>query len=300
MAPAIEAVGLVKRFDTTPAVQNVTLRVPRGSVMGLAGPNGAGKSTLMGMLAGALTPDAGEVLICGQPVKDNPQAKEMIAWIPGEPFFFPSEDVDGMARFYASTHPRFSRERFEALASCFNLDRTRKLRKLSKGMRRQAAFWLSLSLEADVLILDEPMDGLDPLVRRRMWQLVLGEVAERDLTVLASTHNLRELEGVCDRLAIMDGGALHRQLDVSGGDASLVKVQVILPEGATAPRDVHVEHASSNGRLQTFIVRGSAREVRASFMATSPSYLELVPLTLEETFLYDLGDDENDLRNIIL
>lgn len=286
---ALRTRALSKDYDDVRAVSDVGLVVPCGSVCGLVGPNGAGKSTLMGLLSGALRPTAGEALVMGEPVFDNPSAKARVAWIPSDPFFFASEDLDGMASYYALAFPSFDAGRFEELAGSFELDRTRKLRKLSKGMRRQAAFWLTLSLRSDVLLLDEPMDGLDPLVRRRMWQLVLGEVAGRGLTVLVSTHNLRELEGVCDRLAIMEQGRLTHQLDLAGGDTRLVKAQVILPEGASLPAGLTVEHESDEGRMRTLVVRGTTEEVRAALSAARPLYLQLVPLSLEELFLYEVG-----------
>ena len=200
----IEVKQLCKSFDGCRALCGLDITVPDASVYGLVGPNGAGKSTVINHLAGILRQDSGEVLIDSQPVFENPAVKRRVAYIPDEIFYYPQATIDDMARFYRSVYPTFSTEKFKSLAPAFELDTNRVMRKLSKGMQKQAAFWIALSCRPDYFILDEPVDGLDPVMRRRVWQLMLSDVAERGMSVLVSSHNLRELEDVCDHVVNLD------------------------------------------------------------------------------------------------
>lgn len=202
----IEVKDVVKTFDGFRALDGVTMTVPRGAVYGLVGPNGAGKSTLIRHLTGIYRPDSGAIDIDGQPVYENPAVKARIAYIPDDVFYFPQATIPDMMRYYRGIYPKFDAERYQKLGEVFQLDPKRQIRRLSKGMQKQAAFWLAMSLRPDVLILDEPVDGLDPVMRRQVWNLVLADVAENGTTVLISSHNLRELEDVCDHVGIMNGG----------------------------------------------------------------------------------------------
>jgi ABC-2 type transport system ATP-binding protein len=284
---AIEVRKLRKEFDDVAALDCVNLTVPEGAVYGLVGPNGAGKSTLMGHLTGALRPTGGTVSVLGEPVWENPAVKARIGSVPSDPFFFSNETIRGMAQF-------------ETVGKSFDLDRKRPLRKFSKGMRKQAAFWLTLSLTPDVLLLDEPMDGLDPLVRKRMWRLVLDDVAERNTTVLVSSHNLRELEGICDHMGILRQGTMLREYDLTRASDGLVKVQVVLPEGAELPRGLWIANQAASGRMQTLIVHGDVGHVREVLSTAHPVYMETVPLSLEELFLYELGGADDELKDLVL
>lgn len=202
----IEVKNTVKRFGEFAALDGVSLTVPAGSVYGLVGPNGAGKSTLIRCLTGIYQADEGTLSIDGQPVWENEALKSRVAAIPDDWYYFPQATIRDMCRFYRGFYPRFSMERYEKLKEVFEIDEKRTLRRLSKGMQKQAAFWLMLSCMPDCLILDEPVDGLDPVMRRQVWSLVLGDVAQRNMTVLVSSHNLRELEDVCDHVGILDRG----------------------------------------------------------------------------------------------
>ena len=202
----IEVNGLVKRFDGFAALDGAALSVPAGSVYGLVGPNGAGKSTLIRHLTGIFRQDAGTVRIGGEDVWENAALKARIAAIPDDWYYFLQSSIRDMMRFYRGFYPAFSMERYEKLKEVFQLDEKRPIRRLSKGMQKQAAFWLALCCMPDYLILDEPVDGLDPVMRRQVWSLVLADVAQRGTTVLVSSHNLRELEDVCDHVGIMDHG----------------------------------------------------------------------------------------------
>ena len=187
----IEVNGLVKRFDGFTALDGATLSVPAGSVYGLVGPNGAGKSTLIRHLTGIFRQDAGTVRIGGENIWENAALKARIAAIPDDWYYFLQSSIRDMMRFYRGFYPDFSMERYEKLKEVFQLDEKRPIRRLSKGMQKQAAFWLALCCMPDYLILDEPVDGLDPVMRRQVWSLVLADVAQRGTTVLVSSHNLR-------------------------------------------------------------------------------------------------------------
>ena len=202
----IQVNKLIKSFDGFRALDGLNIHVPKGAVYGLVGPNGAGKSTVIRHLAGIYRQDSGQVLIDGQPVYENPEIKGRIAYIPDDIFYYTQATINDMMKFFRSVYPRFSQERFEKLEELFNLDRKQPMRKLSKGMQKQAAFWLAMSQCPDVVILDEPVDGLDPVMRRQVWSILLADVAENGTTVLVSSHNLRELEDVCDHVGIMNKG----------------------------------------------------------------------------------------------
>ena len=202
----IEVKNVVKTFDGFTALNDATLSVPTGAVYGLVGPNGAGKSTIIRHLTGIFRQDSGTVQLGGEDVWENAALKARIAAIPDDWYYFSTATIRDMMRFYKGFYPGFSMERYEKLKEVFNLDEKRPIRRFSKGMQKQAAFWLALSAMPDYLILDEPVDGLDPVMRRQVWSLMMGDVAERGTTVLVSSHNLRELEDVCDHVGIMDHG----------------------------------------------------------------------------------------------
>ena len=208
----IEVKNVVKTFDGFAALNDATISVPTGAVYGLVGPNGAGKSTIIRHLTGIFRQDSGTVRLGGEDVWENAALKAKIAAIPDDWYYFNSAGIGDMMRFYKGFYPNFSTERYEKLREVFELDEKRPIRRFSKGMQKQAAFWLALSAMPDYLILDEPVDGLDPVMRRQVWSLMMGDVAERGTTVLVSSHNLRELEDVCDHVGIMDHGHVHRAL----------------------------------------------------------------------------------------
>ena len=202
----IQVENVVKLFDGFRALDGASLTVPTGSVYGLVGPNGAGKSTIIRHLTGIYRQDSGTVQMNGENVWENPALKEKIAAIPDDWFYFNPSTVRDMMRFYRGFYPKFSMERYEKLKEVFQIDEKRVIRRLSKGMQKQVAFWLTLCCMPDFLILDEPVDGLDPVMRRQVWSLVMGDVTQNGTTVLVSSHNLRELEDVCDHVGIMDHG----------------------------------------------------------------------------------------------
>ena len=296
----IETRKLCKSFEGFQALRDLDLTVPRGAVYGLVGPNGAGKSTLIRHLAGILIPDSGTVTIDGQPVFENPAVKARVAYIPDDIFYYTQATVADMMKFTRSMVPAFDMERYEKLGEAFELEPDRPMRKLSKGMQKQAAFRLAVSCRPDVVLLDEPVDGLDPVMRRNVWSILLAEVAERGITVLVSSHNLRELEDVCDHVGIMEEGQMLLERSLDELQSSIVKLQLVLPENTPLPEGLNILGRSSTGRLEQLIVRGKAEEVEQQIAAACPVYCESVPLTLEEIFIYELGGLGYEVRNIIL
>jgi len=296
----IEVKELYKSFDGFMALKGLNINVPKGAVYGLVGPNGAGKSTVIRHLAGIYRQDRGEVLIEGEPVFENVEIKNRIAYIPDEIFYYSQSNIKDMMQFYRSIYKNFSPERFEKLGQAFPIDPKTPMRKLSKGMQKQVAFWLTLSCCPDYIILDEPVDGLDPVMRRQVWSLLLADVAERGVTVLVSSHNLRELEDVCDHVGIMDHGKLLLERSLSQLQDNMVKIQLALPEGKELPEDLELVHESRTGRLRQLILRGREEELSAKLMAAEPLFMDVLPLSLEEIFIYELGGAEHEIKDIIL
>ena len=296
----IETKKLVKTFDGFKALNELDINVPKGSVYGLVGPNGAGKSTVIRHLAGIYRQDSGHVLIDGQPVYENNAVKSRIAYIPDEIFYYPQAGIEDMMRFYKSIYPKFSAERFEKLRGSFDLDSRRPMRKLSKGMQKQAAFWLALSLCPEIVILDEPVDGLDPVMRRQVWSLLMADVAENGATVLVSSHNLRELEDVCDHVGILNHGRMLTERSLSELQDNIVKIQLALADGGELPSDLNILHESRTGRVRQLILRGTAEELTNRISAVSPLFMDVVPLTLEEIFIYELGGVDSEVKDSVL
>ena len=298
----LEANNVVKTFDGFRALDGANMTVPRGAVYGLVGPNGAGKSTIIRHFTGVYRPDSGQVTLDGQPVYENPAAKSRMAVIPDDWYYFPQASIRDMARLYAGTHPFFSWDRYHKLREAFPLPEKQLLRRMSKGMQKQAAFWLVMSCMPEVLVLDEPVDGLDPVMRRQVWSLLLGDVADRGTTVLVSSHNLRELEDVCDHVGIMNKGRVLLERSLSELQDNTVKLQVAYAaaEEPPLPEGIRGLHRSAVGRGITYIVRGSREDVLHRMQALSPLLLEAIPLTLEEIFIYELGGADYAVRDIVL
>nr|WP_325184490.1 ABC transporter ATP-binding protein [uncultured Oscillibacter sp.] len=297
----IQVTNTVKRFDGFTALDGATLTAPAGSVYGLVGPNGAGKSTLIRCLTGVYRPDGGTVRIGGEDVWENGGLKARVGVIPDDWYYFSQSTIRDMCRFYRGFYPNFSMERYEKLKEVFAIDERRPIRRLSKGMQKQAAFWLVLSCMPDYLILDEPVDGLDPVMRRQVWSLVMGDVSQRGTTVLVSSHNLRELEDVCDHVGIMDHGRVLLERSLAQLQDNMVKLQVVFPDGVTeVPEDLPVLHASRIGRIHTLIMRMGAQEAAERLTAYHPLLVDAVPLTLEEIFIYELGGADYAVKDIVL
>ena len=292
----LELKNITKTFDGFKALDDLSMHVPKGAVYGLVGPNGAGKSTAIRLLTGVYRPDQGEITVEDQPVYENYAIKERIGYIPDDIFFFPSASLEDMRKFYKGVYPKFDDTLFERLCEVFPLPRKSPIRRFSKGMQKQAAFQLALCTRPDLLVLDEPVDGLDPVMRRQVWSLILADVAQRETTVLISSHNLRELEDICDHVGIMDHGKMLLERSLADMQGSTVKLQIV----GDAPDGLEILHAATSGRLNTFVVRGSAEAVTARVQATNPVYFDVLPLSLEEIFIYELGGVNNEVKNIVI
>ena len=299
----IQVNNVVKTFDRFRALDGLSMRVERGSIYGLVGPNGAGKSTILRHITGVYRPDSGSVLLDGQPVYENPEAKSRIAAIPDELYYFLSASTRDMMRFYRGIYPRFDDKRYQSLREAFpEVDERQPIRRLSKGMQKQSAFWLTLSCRPEVLVLDEPVDGLDPVMRRQVWSLLMGDVAQRGTTVLVSSHNLRELEDVCDHVGILSHGKVLLERSLTDLQDNILKIQTAFPEGELPqlPERLNVLHVTQVGRVHTLIVRGNLQEAKAKLAALDPLFLEALPLSLEEIFIYELGGEDYAVRDIVL
>ena len=294
----IEVKKLVKTFGDFRALDGLDINVPSGAVYGLVGPNGAGKSTVIRHITGILKQDSGEVKVDGEDVFENNAVKARIAYIPDDVFYYTQASVNDMMKFYRDMYPKFDMERFSSLGEAFGIKTSSPVRKLSRGMQKQVAFWLALSIRPETVVLDEPVDGLDPVMRRQVWNVLLSDVAENGTTVLISSHNLRELEDVCDHVGIMNKGKMMIERNLADLQESLVKVQLALPEGKSVPDGLDILHMSELGHLKTIIVRGSTDDVTGKLAAASPMFIDVLPLTLEEIFVYELGGAGYEVKDI--
>ena len=291
----LELKNITKTFGTFTALDNLTMTVPQGCVYGLVGPNGAGKSTAIRHMLGVYRPDSGSVTLDGMDVWENPVVKARMGSIPDDVFYYPSATLEDMRQFYKGLYPKFDDQLFNRLKEVFHLPNGQ-IRRFSKGMQKQAAFHLTLCCRPDVLILDEPVDGLDPVMRRQVMSLILSDVASNGTTVLISSHNLRELEDVCDHVGIMDHGKMLLERSLADMQGNIMKLQMV----GEVPSELNILHESSSMRLKTLIVRGTEEEVTARVAATKPVYFDVLPLSLEEIFIYELGGVNYEVKNIIL
>ena len=296
----IEIKNLVKTFGSFRALDDLTMTVPEGCIYGLVGPNGSGKSTTIRHITGVYRPDSGQVLLGGMPVYENPAVKRRIAYISDDIYAFISANLLDMRDFYKEIYPQFDLKRFEALREAFPIDEKKAIRHLSKGMQKQAAFWLAMCCRPDYLILDEPVDGLDPVMRRRVWSIVMSDVSDHGTTVLVSSHNLRELEDVCDHVGIIDHGKVLIERSLSELQDNIVKLQIVFNGERPDLSSLNILHASASGRIKTLIVRGSQQEIHEKVGQLQPLFYDLLPLTLEEIFIYELGGAEYELKDIVL
>ncbi len=292
----LEVKNVTKTFGDFKALDDLTMTVPTGAVYGLVGPNGAGKSTAIRHLTGVYRPDGGWIALDGQPIYENPKQKERIASIPDDIFYFPAATLEEMRKYYAGIYKNFDHDLFNRLYEVFELPKKSPIRRFSKGMQKQAAFHLAICTRPDVLILDEPVDGLDPVMRRQVWNLILSDVAQRETTVLISSHNLRELEDICDHVGIMDHGKMLLERSLADMQGATHKLQLV----GEVPEGLQILHESTSGRLKTLVVRGSAEQISAKAQAANLTYFDVLPLSLEEIFIYELGGVNYEVKNIVL
>ena len=298
----IKVHGIVKKFGSFCALDGFDMNVEKGSIYGLVGSNGAGKTTIMNHLTGALFPDCGSVEIDGMPVYENAELKQRVLSIADEWYFYGSYTIKEMAAFYESIYKNFDRERYEKLGKHFEIEENRQIRRLSKGMKKQVAFWLVLSCMPDVLILDEPLDGLDPVMRKQIMNVIINDVAEREMTVLVSSHNLRELEDICDHVGIIHKGKMVIEKPLYDLKGSVHKYQLAfngeMPSEIT--EKLNVLHMSKIGSVYTLIIKSDTGSADEIIKAYSPLVFDKVSLTLEEVFIYELGGLGYDFNKILV
>lgn len=298
----IKVNAVTKYFDDYKVLDEISLNVRKGTIYGLIGPNGAGKTTVINHINGVLRPESGEITIGGEKIYENDKVKRKILNIADDWFYYGTFTIKEMAKFYADVYPDFNWERYEGIKQIFKIDEKRQIRKLSKGMKKQVAFWLSLSAMPEVLMLDEPLDGLDPVMRKQVLNLVIADVADREMTVLVSSHNLRELEDICDWVGIIHKGKMVIEKPLDDLKGNVHKYQVVFGENGMSElcNGDDVLHVSNTGAVYNIIIRGSADETDAKIRALSPILCERISLTLEEVFIYELGGLGYDFKNIIV
>ncbi len=299
MKALIKVNGVTKKFGRFKALDEINMNVKKGSIYGLIGSNGAGKTTIINHLTGALKPDGGTIEIAGEDVFENVGLKQKILGVADEWYFYGSYSLKEMADFYEKMYDSFNRERYEKLGEKLISDEKIQLRRLSKGMKKQAAFRLVLSCMPDILILDEPLDGLDPVMRKQILNVIINDVAERQMTVLVSSHNLRELEDICDHVGIIHKGKMIMEKALYDLKGSVHKYQLAFsgefPSGLE--NKINILHKSKIGSVYTLIVKGEADEEIKAF---SPTVFDKVSLTLEEVFIYELGGLGYEFTDILV
>ena len=286
----VQITNLTKRFDNHTALRNLNLNIKPASIYGLVGINGSGKTTAIKHLAGVYRQDSGTVTIGGQPVYDNAEIKAKVGYIPDELFFFTGYNLKMTRRFYRNMYKTWNDEHYSNLISMFQLDETRRINRFSKGMQKQAAFALALSIMPDVLLLDEPIDGLDPIVRKEVFGQIIKDVADRGMTVLISSHNLREMDDICDAVGIIKDGHMVIERDLDDLKTDIHKIQVAFPAGTEALQNTEtltILHRESRGTIELLVIRGSEDEVTAKVKSLNPLVYDHLPLTLEEVFIYE-------------
>ena len=297
----IVAKNVSKSFEGVKALKDVSLNVEKGSVYGLVGSNGAGKTTLLKLLSGIYKQDNGEIYIDDSEVYENIDIKSDIIFMPDTLYFFAQYTIKEMAKFYKRIYTNWNEGRFKKLEEVFNINTNKRINSLSKGMQRQVAFWLSLSTMPKIMILDEPVDGLDPVMRKKVKNLIIQDVAEREMTVFISSHNLRELEDICDHIGILHKGNMIIQKDLDDLKSDVHKIQVAFDE---IPKEllgnIDVLYKEERGSVALLIVRGKKETIISNFEKYEPKILDVLPLTLEEIFIYEMGGIGYEIENIIV
>ena len=295
---------IVKDFDGVKALDGVSFTVESGSVYGLVGPNGSGKSTLIRHIMGIFKQDSGELLIDGEAVFENKTVKEKIAYVPDEVFYTNGSNLKNMSDLYMGVYPKFDMNRLKRLIGLFpELDEKTLFRKMSKGMQKQASVLLAISTHAEILVLDEPMDGLDPVARHTVWKIIMESVASEKTTVFVSSHNLRELEDVCDHIGIMDHGRIILEKSYDELQEGFAKVTIAYQDEGDLPEfgeGLKILRHNSQGRMHTLILEGDRDVLESRIRETAPVFTEFMPLSLEEIFINELGGENNAIKDILL
>ena len=299
----IELLNLEKSFDDIKAVNRVSLNILDGEVFGLVGTNGAGKSTILRIISGVIMPDEGIVLVDKRPVYDNPEVKRDIFYISDDQYFLPNSTLEEMATFYENIYPRFDKLRFHKLCSGFGLDVKRRINTFSKGMKKQVSILLGICAGTKYLLCDETFDGLDPVVRQGVKSLFAGEMADRGMTPIIASHNLRELEDICDHIGLLHQGGVILSEDIEDMKIKMQKVQCVFAseeDEKKALDGLNVLLHETRGRLHTITIRGEREEIEAAFSRGNPIFFEVLALSLEEIFISETEVVGYDIRKFVL
>ena len=291
--------NVTKTFDSFTALDNLSLNVEKGSIYGLVGPNGSGKTTIMKAIAGIYKVDSGDISIDGKKSFENVEVKDKTIYISDELYFFNNFTIKQMSNFYKIVYSKWDQERFDKLKEVFNIDINRNANRLSKGMKKQVAIWLAVSAKPDVLILDEPLDGLDPVMRRKVLNILMQDVADRNLTVMISSHNLRELEDICDHVGIISNGKLVLQRKLDDMKSETHKLQLAFKDGvfpAELEDKFNVLNKSQLGQVYSIILNGEKEKIEKEINKYTPLVFDMIPLTLEEIFIYELGGKDYEIN----
>lgn len=282
--------GLTKTFDGYNAVDGVTCSIQDGCIYGMVGSNGSGKSTFLRLIAGIYKPDKGNVYIDGIPVYEHPEVKNKLAFVPDDLYFVNNSSMKRMAGFYNCVYSNFDMDRFCSLSEMFKLDINKSVSTFSKGMKRQAAIILAVSSHPQYLLLDETFDGLDPVMRNLVKNTVCQDVEDNNMTVIMTSHSLRELEDTCDQLALLHKGGLVLESDILDLKTSLFKIQIAFVEKYDRSMfdGFDILHFSKHGSVSNIIMRGDKEAVAEHLKAMKPAILDILPLTLEEVFTYEM------------
>lgn len=297
----IKADNLTKRFQGVTAVDHIHAEIQDGTVFGLIGTNGAGKSTFLRMAAGILKPDEGTITLDGEAVFEDIRVKARCFYIPDEPYFLGNGTADDMKTFYQGIYPNFDTDRFGKLLKSFELDGRRKIQTFSKGMKKQLAVLLGICAGTDYLFCDETFDGLDPVMRQTVKSLFANDIEERNLTPVIASHNLRELEDICDHVGLLHRGGMLLSKDLDDMKMNIHKIQCVLPAGLdrTNLQDLDIMTVEQRGRLLTLTVRGQKEEIQARMQSYHPVFFEMIPLSLEEIFISETEVAGYDIKKLI-
>ena len=299
----IKLENIHKTFGKYPAIKDVSLNIEDSQVFGLVGTNGAGKSTLLRMISGVLRQDSGEITLDGRPVYNRPDVKQQIFFIPDDPYFFPNGNAADMCSYYRTAYLYFNPVLFEKMLGDFSLDPKRPVRNYSRGMKKQLAILCGICSGARYLLCDETFDGLDPVMRQAVKSIFADHMSRRGLTPVIASHNLRELEDICDHVGLLHKGGLILSRDLEDMRLGLQRIQCVFAKDdgeAQALAGLEVLNSSTHGRLHMLTVRASREEVLSCFEKIDTVFFEILPLTLEEIFISETEVAGYDIKNIIL
>ena len=298
----IELKNVDKKFRDIQAADHITASVREGMIFGLVGSNGAGKSTLLRMICGVIKPDSGEVLADGAPVYENPDVKSQICFLSDSPYYFANADIEEMRDYYMTLYPSFDRKLFDSLVKKFGLEPKRKISSFSKGMKKQVSILLGLCAKTKYLLCDETFDGLDPVVRQAVKSLFASEIMNRDFTPVISSHNLRELEDICDSVGLLHRGKLLLTQELDQIKANICKLQCVIPDPHREQEMIsalHIIRMERTGSLLTMTVRGPREKALALAQDSGAVFAETVPQTLEEIFISETEVAGYDIKDFI-